>query len=381
MRFGSAVSTLTDAWRAGEELGRSLRSVSPEVVLLFASISYEQDYADLHQGLVEGLGSPAVLVFGGTGDGVYERTRAANYGVSALAIDSGGAVRWTVSSRTGVGDDSFGAAQACAREAAAHDPSFAFVLADGSRADGARILDGLTGVLDVPFFGGLTGDDRHFTRSRIFVGGKDLSDGVAILAASGTVRFRLNAASGWTPAGSPGAVGGSEGNTVRRIGGTTAQAFIKEQTGRPLGETDLGIVPLAAYPAFDDRFFLRTPSGFDEDGGAVTLFGGIPDGTMVRVCSATREDVLSGVDQALAGILGDGFRPAAAVVVSCAGRKWLLEDRGQAELDRLLAGLGEGIPLAGFPSFGEIAPFRIAGGGYSPAWFHNVTFVVFCFGA
>ena len=71
-----------------------------------------------------------------------------------------------------------------------------------------------------------------------------------------------------------------------------------------------------------------------------------------------------------------GFTPSAAIIISCAGRKWLLADRGDHELSAFFKHLGYTIPLIGFPSFGEISPFRYEDGTYTTVSFHNVTFVV-----
>ena len=79
---------------------------------------------------------------------------------------------------------------------------------------------------------------------------------------------------------------------------------------------------------------------------------------------------------ALEGLNGEKAGGAAAVVISCAGRKWLLEDRGEEEVEQVLAALGQRIPLVGFPSFGEIGPFRKPDGAYTETFFHNVTFVI-----
>lgn len=68
------------------------------------------------------------------------------------------------------------------------------------------------------------------------------------------------------------------------------------------------------------------------------------------------------------------------MVISCAGRKWLLEDRANEEVEQVLATLGQRIPLVGFPSFGEISPFRKPDGTYSDTFFHNVTFVICAIG-
>lgn len=110
----------------------------------------------------------------------------------------------------------------------------------------------------------------------------------------------------------------------------------------------------------------------------MTTFGSVEQGTVVRVCTAKREDVIRGVEDAMQGMTSDaiGFIPSAAIIISCAGRKWLLADRGEKELSLFFKHLGYSVPLIGFPSFGEISPFRQGNCTYTSVSFHNVTFGV-----
>ncbi len=382
MRYCSIRSTLTDPYRAGYEIGAALAAIAPEVILLFASISYDPDFSDFFDALHDGLGGRAALVFGGTGDGIYETSGTENYGVCALGITSNGAVTWSAFLEQGVKADSFAAAEACARkarEACDGAPAFCMALADGTKADGHAIVSGISAVLPGSFFGGLTGDDRKFTRSKLFLNGKEYADAVAILTGSGAVNWAVSAAAGWTPVGAPGVVEDNNGCEIRNISGRTALDFMSAELGKPLGEADLGTVPLAAYlKASDTHFAMRAPSHVDPEQGSVTTFGSVETGCTVRVCTASRQDLLKAVAEAL-GQLDQtvlGFTPAAAIIISCAGRKWLTGDQGEKELALLQQTLGTSLPLIGFPSFGEISPFRNADGSYSPVNFHNVTFVV-----
>jgi hypothetical protein len=113
---------------------------------------------------------------------------------------------------------------------------------------------------------------------------------------------------------------------------------------------------------------------------AITTFGGIAQGASVRVCTATREEVLQGVSNALDGMKCGTNGWSSAVIVSCAGLKWLLEDRSEEEVRQVLSTPGPKIPIVGFPSFGEISPIRKSYGTYTKTLFHNVTFVVCAFG-
>ena len=232
MRCKSVSTVNTDAYRAGNEIGTSLREVSPEVILLFASISYEPEFPDFFSGLYDSLGTSEVLVFGGTGDGIYETSRVANYGVCALGMNSEGKCHWSVAVEKGVEKDSFQAARTCAQKALAESggqTKFAFLLADGVKADGSKIVSGAESVMPVPFFGGLTGDDRKFTRSRLLINGKVMDDVVCHtdsrrrFSVFGECRQRMDAC--WNP----GIVEDCRGSTIHRISGMSAQEFMKEQ--------------------------------------------------------------------------------------------------------------------------------------------------------
>jgi len=65
----------------------------------------------------------------------------------------------------------------------------------------------------------------------------------------------------------------------------------------------------------------------------------------------------------------------AALVFSCAIRKWVLGTRTGTELDITRQELGRAIPIAGLYCFGEIAPLDTGGTA-----FHNETFVTVLLG-
>jgi hypothetical protein len=62
MRFKSVSSIHADPYRAGAEIGDALREIVPEVILLFASISYELDFTDLFDGIRDSIGSTETLI-------------------------------------------------------------------------------------------------------------------------------------------------------------------------------------------------------------------------------------------------------------------------------------------------------------------------------
>jgi hypothetical protein len=377
MKYRSASTRITDPYRAGSELGEKLSDLIPDTVLIFCTIDYLDSIADLVAGLRDVLGEK-VLICGGTGDGIYETSGVANQGANALGINSEGKAQWKAALVRGVKANSELAAREAFRltQAKLDAPvTLAFALADGLKADGSKMVEGLRSATKTPCFGGLTADDRHFHRSIIFVGDEAAEDAVLVLAACGDVPFRINAASGWKPVGDIGQVTRTEGVVVHEINGRPAEQFLREQTGKTMGGMEMVVLPLAEYTSHDNSQFVLRSCSHIEQNGPVTLFGRVSEGSRVQVCHAAIEEILGGVETALTGINDNGFNPAAAIIISCAGRKWLLAEAGKEEVDRTIKKLGP-IPLIGFPSYGEISPFRSKDGVYSSAMFHNVTFVI-----
>jgi hypothetical protein len=255
-------------------------------------------------------------------------------------------------------------------------------MADGVSADGTGVASGVREILPFPFIGGMTGDDRKFTSSRIFINGHEFEECVAILLASGNIPFIAHATSGFIPLGALGIVEESQGKTIGKISGKTPLAFIKDQLGKPLSEADLGILALATYPdPLKERFFLHTTFRFDMLTGSNTTFGSIPVGTTVRVSSAERQQLLQAVSRGIETMMQTGFTPAAAIIISCAGRKWELNSSGEEEVQAIQDVIGQAVPLIGFPSFGEFGPFLEDNGSYTESYFHNATLVICLLGA
>jgi hypothetical protein len=149
MNYCSASTTVADPYRAGAELGEKLQNLRPDVVIVFLTIHYADAVQDLVAGLRDFLGNE-VLLCGGSGDGIYETSGAEAHGVSALGIHTDGESQWRAAFVRGVGADSAGATIEAARKVIAEldaPPTFVFALADGLKADGSQLVDGIASML------------------------------------------------------------------------------------------------------------------------------------------------------------------------------------------------------------------------------------------
>lgn len=383
MRATSAVTPIADPYRAGLALGEELAGLAPEVVFLFSSIHLGQS-PELLEGLYDGLGRDEVTVIGNSGDGFYANNGTSDLGASALALNSDGAVRWSVVHAAGVNADPIGTTRAvlAAVQEQLHgrDPALMMMVSDFN-TDASEIEKVIEAETTVPMVGGLAADDNQMQDCVVFANRAVLHDCVAVLIADGPVKFRIDIGNSIAPAGRPGVVEQAEGKTLRTIDGLDAQTFIERQIGKEVMQSDRGITSLTIIDA-DQPAIKRLRSivpQFTRMEGALGLYGGIEQGRLVQVCLARPEDLIREVYD-IAGRARAEFEPVAALIISCNGRKGLLGEQLHHEIDALAQEFGPQLPLAGFPSFGEIGPLRLPDGRYSRNLFHNMTYVLLLIG-
>jgi hypothetical protein len=381
MKALSAHTLELDPYRAGVELADALKGIEPEVVLLFSTIYYG-DSPELTEALYDVLG-PRLVLIGATGDGFFEKHRAADVGASAIGLSSGGRVRWHVASARGVREDSGGATRKCLTELretlGPGGPDLVLLFAD-FHGDGSAIEAAIHATVKVPVVGGFAGDnnmkmERCFTYANRAV----LDDGVVALGIKGAFAFDIHVAQDLRPVGRTGLVTDSGRTRLRQVDDGGAMAFIERELGRPVTTVDQGIVTLNVLEHGATAKYLRSivPDSAAADGG-LSLFGGIPVGTRIQVCLAHPDDIIAEVYRVAAQVNASSFEPVAAIVVSCAGRKHLLGNRIEHEARAVVEARGS-LALAGFPSFGEIGPVKVEG-VFSDTFFHNMTYILLLLG-
>ena len=131
--------------------------------------------------------------------------------------------------------------------------------------------------------------------------------------------------------------------------------------------------PLSLSPADGSPTVVRTTLSIDEAAQSMTFAGDIPEGARVRFMHASYEDVLDGAAQAAEQT---GARaPELVICVSCVGRRLVLGQRTEEELEQVRDYVGPQAVLAGFYSYGELAP----AGREAGCLLHNQTMTITAF--
>jgi hypothetical protein len=97
----------------------------------------------------------------------------------------------------------------------------------------------------------------------------------------------------------------------------------------------------------------------NEDEGSVTFAGDVPEGARVQLMKANVDRLIDGAHGAADAsyeALGRGSADV-ALLISCVGRKLVLRQRVEEEVESVRDVLGESAAITGFYSYGEIAPF------------------------
>ena len=172
----------------------------------------------------------------------------------------------------------------------------------------------------------------------------------------------------------------SEGNVLFELDGKPALDLYKDYLGhlaQGLPGTAL-LFPLSIRrPQATSAPVVRTILGVDETRRSLTFAGDVPQGWVGQLMRTSNDGLIGSaavaVAQATHGLNACG--DALVVSVSCVGRRLVLGERTEEEIESIVAGLPQGAAHVGFYSYGEISPN--SDGGASEL--HNQTMTVTVF--
>jgi hypothetical protein len=104
---------------------------------------------------------------------------------------------------------------------------------------------------------------------------------------------------------------------------------------------------------------VRTVLAVNEADQSMTFAGDIPEGVTCRFMKANFDRLIEGaVGAAQNCVTADRKKqPDLAILISCVGRKLILKQRIEEEVEGVQEIFGNKTPLTGFYSYGEISPF------------------------
>jgi hypothetical protein len=262
------------------------------------------------------------------------------------------------------GISSFEAGKRLAKELDRPGLVHVFVLSDGLNVNGSDLVAGLAGHLpsDVAFTGGLSGDGARFQETLVFW---DSAPEEGVIAAIGLYGKRLRVGygslGGWDSFGPERLITRSKGNVLYELDGKSALELYKTYLGeyaKDLPASGLRF-PLSLRTPESTTPVVRTILTVSEDQQSMTFAGDLPEGAYARFMKANFDRLVDGaIGAAKTSYEAIGSSsPDLAVLISCFGRKLVLKQRIEEEVEGVRDVLGDRTILAGFYSYGEVSPF------------------------
>lgn len=239
-----------------------------------------------------------------------------------------------------------------------------FVLSDGLHVNGSDLVRGLAARLpaQITVTGGLAGDGARFANTLVVSDGEPASRLVTAVAFYGTrLKVGFGSLGGWDPFGPERVITRATGNVLYELDGRSALALYEQYLGehaRDLPAAGL-LFPLSLRTEAGGRPVVRTILAIDREHQSLTFAGDVPEGAYARLMKANFDRLIDGaVGAAETGhrAIG-GTTPELALLISCVGRKLVLKQRIEEEVEGVREVLGRATVFAGFYSYGEISPF------------------------
>lgn len=253
-----------------------------------------------------------------------------------------------------------------AAQLAAPDLAHVFVLSDGLHVNGTELAAGLRQTLpaSVVVTGGLSGDGARFSRTLVIA---DAPPAECMVVAVGFYGDRLRVGhgslGGWDPFGPDRLITRAVGNVLFELDGQPALTLYKRYLGdHAAGLPASGLLFPLALRSEDgsETGLVRTILAVDEAAGSMTFAGDMPQGCHARLMKANFDRLVDGaIGAAEAAKLSDDAQ--LAILISCVGRKLVLGQRIEEEVEGVRDVLGTQAVLAGFYSYGEISPYTATG--------------------
>ncbi|MDH3208855.1 MAG: FIST C-terminal domain-containing protein [Burkholderiaceae bacterium] len=255
-----------------------------------------------------------------------------------------------------------------------------FLLSDGLCINGTTLVRGLVRHLPegVTVTGGLAGDGESFSRTWVLADDLPLNGRVCAVGLYGArLHLGLGCNGGWSDFGPERRITRSEGNVLYELDGMPALDLYKLY----LGELSSGLPGTALlFPLSIRRqtgagpSIVRTILGVNEGRKALTFAGDMPQGAIARLMRANSERLIASAEHAGStaanGLAQEG--DSLVVSISCFGRRLMLRERTEEEVEAVLDAMPSGAQQVGFYSYGEVSPLLT--GGVSEL--HNQTMTV-----
>lgn len=262
-------------------------------------------------------------------------------------------------------EDSFSVGEKLAASLDKENLVHIMIFSEGLNINGSELTKGINAQLRnrIAVTGGLAGDQDSFSETVLVhnnAGVKNLVLGIGFYGDH--LKVGYGSMGGWDSFGVDREVTLSKGNILYELDGQPALELYKRYLGDHAANLPASalLFPLSLRLPDSDIAIVRTVLSINESDGSMVFAGDIPQGEYVRLMKANADKLIDGANDAaeMSKISLRYSEADLAILISCVGRKLVLKQRVEEELEIIREVIGEKPTVTGFYSYGEICPLK-----------------------
>jgi hypothetical protein len=176
-----------------------------------------------------------------------------------------------------------------------------------------------------------------------------------------SLKIQCGSISGFKPFGPERKITRSENNVLYELDGEPALELYKKYLGDRYQDfpTQCFYFPLYYQSSKRHKGVVRTILGMDERAGSITYAADLEEGGTARLMKTNIDNLVSGAEEAAKACMDASTSPPdVAILMSCVGRKIIMKQRVEEEIEVVENLFGPATSLTGFYSYGEIGPIN-----------------------
>ena len=348
------------AWKGIKDT-HNTQSITPQLVLAFGASGLVNSPEIFNH--IKNTFPSAEIVSASTsgeilGDNVFDET------VVVTAIEFEKTIIKAVTTNFSDHVNSFEVGKHLMQELITDDLVSVFVISDGSLINGSELVNGLNEHKPkrVSITGGLAGDAARFKHT--YVGLNHTAEEGKIVAVGfygKNIIVGHSSFGGWDEFGRERIITKSDKNVLFELDNENALDLYKEYLGPYVNELPGSalLFPLSIRIDNGTTNLVRTILTIDEQEKSMTFAGNLPVGSKVRLMKANFERLIDASAKAATDAITNlQVTPQLAILISCVGRKLILQERTNEEVEAAKHIFGNDTTITGFYSYGEISPFN-----------------------
>jgi hypothetical protein len=339
-----------------------ISSESVNLILVYADrLLLEKQ--DILKSLAQQFPSAKLIVCSTAGE-IYQRT-VTESAATAIIISFDNTAIVVETGEIGKYKDSYELGRESALKINQEGLKYLMVLSDGSLINGDELILGIKSVIgnDVCISGGLAGDGPRFQKTLVGCYPNVKEGNLVLVGLYGEhIKVATGVKGGWDEFGPQRTITKSFSNVLYEIDGVNALELYKKYLGSYKDELPGSalLFPISIKTADTDFYLVRTILSIDEEKQCMVFAGNIPEGSAVRFMKSNPDRLVFAAADVGGQVLQNmqDIPIEMALIVSCVGRKIVLSERIEEEVEAVAEMLPASANVAGFFSYGEIAPHR-----------------------